>query len=413
MKNEDFFGGLFGAAIVLGAAIGGAAMMYTGVRDVNIQHQAQTTWRPAQGLVLKSTVVPGEPFRGKAAILNLFYREYRVSIAYAYTVDGANYLGSRLAPPEADSDRGRQGWAEATAAQFQPKQPCEVHYNPDHPEQSYLLCGSTSNAYGRILIGLFLMVLFGLIIPGGFLLNVAAKWGLLPRPRGVVPTEQSGWFSLLPASGEGVRTSLRWLILLTLLWDVSVGATCWHYFAEGVRPLRWGWIDLLLLVVAGLIALGASLVMCSEIVSARRRRRLLFPARAYLSTEQMAPGTTLVVCVEQAARESVRVTEFTATLVDVATGNKEAIAQLSDEAVTPDEPLLGDGDLVVGETAAPTLARIEVLTLLDDGTRASASFTFWAPATLSVSKPVEEKSEPEPSAGIVNDEIALKGTSDE
>ena len=391
MKRDDWFGSVCAVLIVLGAAVGGVALVYTGVRDVDLQHHAQMSWQSIQGHVLKTTVSQGARFKGKAAILNLFYQEYRVEVVYTFTVDGRTFSSRQLAPPAADSDRGRQGWAEITAAQFNPLDPCEVFYDPDDPSHSYLLRGTTSNVYGRILIGLFLVLVCGVLLPGVYVMDRAAQSGLLPRPRGLAPAEQHGWSELLPASGEWLRSSVRWrVILAAVCWDAGLGATCWHYFVEGVRPLRWGFVDLGLLIVAVGIALMLSFMTYRDFATTLRGRRTLFPARVYLQTDRLTPGTRLVIGVEQSARAAVLVKKCTAALLDPATDTKVAIVQLADQAVTAEEPLLGYGELVLAELAEPVLARIDVLTRLDDGSCAMSSFTFWSPALLSVPQPEEE-----------------------
>jgi hypothetical protein len=389
MKGDDVFGVVVVAALVVGGAVGGAAMVYTGVRDVDIQHRAQTTWRPVKGRVLTTTVQQGQRFRGKAAILNLIYQEYRVHITYNYTVDGVTHAGHHVAPPEADSDRGRRGYAEQVAARFPPGQPCEVFYDTADPVQSYLLRGTTSNAYGRILIGLFLVILCGLLIPVAMVLSLAAKRGLLPRPLGLAPTEQNGWSEVLSPTGDGLRGALSVLLPLTLLWVGGVGATCWHFFAEGVRPLRWGALDLTLLVLAGLIALVLLLAACGSIARARRRRRALCPPRVYLRAEQLVPGTTVGVCAEQVLREAARVKEFTATLVNPANDDKQVFVKLEDRELNADEPLVGAGDLVLGPTAAPAVMHVVVTTVLADNTRGDTVFPLWSPAPLSVVAPIK------------------------
>jgi hypothetical protein len=388
MKGEEAFGVVVAVALVVGGAVGGAFMVYTGARDVGVQQRAQTTWRAVEGSVVTTTVNEGEKFRGKAAILNLIYQEYRVHVSYTFNVGGVTYLSHDLAPPESDSDRGRHGYAEEIAARFPAKQPCEVFYNPEDPRQSYLLRGTTSNAYGRILIGLFLVTLCGLIVPAALVINYTAKRGLFPRPRGLVPTEQQGWSELLPAGG-GLGEELPWEVLLTLLWIGGVGATCWHYFVEGVRPLRWGYVDLTLLVLAVVIALLLAWATAWSVVAALRRRRALYPARVYLRAEQLVPGTQVGVCAEQVTREAAHVKALTAMLLNPANDEKQVFVLIEDRHLNADEPLVGAGDLVVGAASAPVLMRIIVGTTLADGTSATLSFPLWSPAPLSVLAPIK------------------------
>jgi hypothetical protein len=176
-----------GLLVALLVGIGSSCAIYFGLREIIRQDEKLKTWTPVEAEVIDSDW-GAEPNSDKVLGLpvgrlidGVFGPSYGVAVSYRYTIDGKQYAsGSEKDPPDnpwvpkppreiqelekqvqqlsrderhypdwrwsgrvsaVDSSvaYGRQGWAEASAAEFVKRKPCLAYYNPANPSEAYLL----------------------------------------------------------------------------------------------------------------------------------------------------------------------------------------------------------------------------------------------------------------------------------
>lgn len=98
-----------------------------------LEARKSSSWPTVRCTVISATVNRHPP-RGKHAT-------YRPDIRYAYSVEGASYVGDRVFL--GDASRENEYWVRGIVARYPPDATVNVYYNPDDPSMAVLEPGAT------------------------------------------------------------------------------------------------------------------------------------------------------------------------------------------------------------------------------------------------------------------------------
>jgi len=122
-------------------------------------------WPTTQGTITSSKVgngmVPGR--RGKS------FDAHWAEVEFSFSLNGKEYSNNTIAADRIHFKTADQ--AETIAKLYKPEQQVNVYYNPDNPEEAYLVPGGA--------IGGFSFLVMGLILLGG---DAALTWWFLSLP---------------------------------------------------------------------------------------------------------------------------------------------------------------------------------------------------------------------------------------
>jgi hypothetical protein len=109
-------------------------------------------WPTTEGQVVSAEIAQGNQpgRRGKT------FEAYWAEVKFSYSVNGKDYQNDRIA---ADRILFRSGGPAKNIVQlYHPEQPVEVWYNPDDPQEGYLVPGGTVGGWGFLAIASVLLV---------------------------------------------------------------------------------------------------------------------------------------------------------------------------------------------------------------------------------------------------------------
>jgi hypothetical protein len=144
---------------------------------------------------------------------------YSPAVTYEYDVDGTHYTSNNVLIEESStSDYSR---AQDIVNKYRAGQTCEAFYNPQNPQDAFLVRARTFIPYGMILFPMVLLTV-GLAV-------VLEAFGFLGASDPANVREPDGWIRVCPNTSMASRR--RGTLILSTWW-YGVGAlTLGHYFS--------------------------------------------------------------------------------------------------------------------------------------------------------------------------------------
>ncbi|NQU22594.1 MAG: DUF3592 domain-containing protein [Candidatus Nealsonbacteria bacterium] len=124
---------------------------------------AVTALRTSGFATVKGVVISSHVKSTEVGAINL----HDPVIEYAYVVQGRRYRNNVYVPTDSS---GKRKWATTVVAQYPPKSPCTVYYDPAEPQNSVLSTKLTSGAIWTIALCVPLGLLF--FLNGVFVLMI-------------------------------------------------------------------------------------------------------------------------------------------------------------------------------------------------------------------------------------------------
>ncbi len=339
------------------------------------QHHKITTYRPVAAEVLSKDI---EVHRSRNSD-GRTSTSYKPIVEYRYQVDGTTHECDVVTPLD---ESATQGWARETINRYQVGQQTEAYYNPDDPDEAFLIKQYSFFPYIFLLSP---MVFLSIGIGAGVGVGIWRKKG--------DPWPVAGdWFELQPTTR--IRDRRSGVLMVATLWYVVGVLVCGHYFRAAEPP--YGLFALIPTIVYALLGL----VPVAMFVYYIRLGRSLADAYLLIDTQRPTLGESLTVHVEQDVYTGLHVNELTIALVCEETRKyksrrkttissstcwEERVPVIQDYQTGPGETLTAEHTFHFPEGAKPTSPprykpyprhawRVEVATDIPNHPDYSASF---------------------------------------
>lgn len=221
--------------VMLFVCVCAGMMVYSGW-ELYDQHAKISSFQPVEATIV-SAEIKIETGTGKQA--NTLY--YWPDIEYEYEVDAQLYRCERVYPADFSMSEKR---AERIVEMNRPGQRATAYYDPDDPQEAFLIrqYRYTPALMAQIGLVLIMVLLYGVL------------WRKVPGSRPPEPLAVGdGWYQLSAKEGKLSEKRRRWGIL-TLVWLGVWCATSGHYLWFAARP--YGTLVIVSSIVFGLAALG-------------------------------------------------------------------------------------------------------------------------------------------------------------
>lgn len=147
------------ALILLGVMLllGGGAGLFAGFERARLG-SASESWVEVEGEIISSRVASS---RGRSAASSRTEWRYYARLGYRYEYEGRSYSGSKISydDPPGGSDESGKREAEEFLSDFPRGATVSVYVDPENPEQSVLLRGTTGS-------GVWIPLAFGIVAFG-------------------------------------------------------------------------------------------------------------------------------------------------------------------------------------------------------------------------------------------------------
>ncbi len=321
-------------------------MCTSGARDALEQGRRATTFAQTRGKVAL-VLVHKQETRTKKGVRYTYWPE----VSYEYSAGGRTCRSHGVTPLPMT---GTQDWAVGISSRFRVGQEADVYYDPDNPNDAFLVHEYRVDVYVLFLAGVLIACL-----PIGI-------WSFSWRAKPILSEVEQGWVEARIARTLAARVTAS--MAGGLLWCGGAGAALahWALYAGGQEHDGF-WF-------AAAVAAAIGLLPFSRLVQAWRLAAVLDDVRLLLPADRVRVGSTFEARLRQALQAKAALEELTVvlvcdrtekrksgskTIIDTREAHRSRWTALAGEVVTPGEVVSALALVQVPQHLGPTESRID------------------------------------------------------